>query len=88
MLTEFNYEKGINEGVELKAKYQNGNFKTYGNLALSRQIATNIVSNQFLFDPDELAYIATHYIYADHSQTRTGSAGASYLWEEHGLAPT
>jgi TonB-dependent receptor-like protein len=81
VLTEFNFEKGINEGVELKAKYQNGNFKAYGNLALSREIATNIVSNQFLFDPDELAYIATHYIYADHSQTWTGSAGASYLWQ-------
>ena len=33
-----------------------------------------------LFGPDELAYIASHYIYTDHAQTLTASAGASYLW--------
>jgi outer membrane receptor protein involved in Fe transport len=27
-----------------------------------------------------LAYIATHYIYTDHAQVLTASAGASYLW--------
>ena len=41
----------------------------------------DVVSNQFLFtDPVEYAYMATHYIPTDHSQTWTGSAGASYLW--------
>ena len=30
--------------------------------------------------PDELAYIANHYIYTDHAQVLTASAGASYLW--------
>ena len=30
--------------------------------------------------PTELAYIANHYIYTDHAQTWTGSAGVSYLW--------
>ena len=30
--------------------------------------------------PDELAFIATHYIYTDHAQVLTASAGASYLW--------
>ena len=62
------------------AKYQYGNVKAYANLAWAQQMATKVVSNQFLFDPDELAYIATHYIYTDHAQTWTGSAGVSYLW--------
>jgi outer membrane receptor protein involved in Fe transport len=80
VLDGFNYAKAYNEGVELTAKYQLGNVRLYGNLAWGRQMATNIVSNQSLFSPDELAYIATHYIYTDHAQTWTGSAGASYLW--------
>ena len=80
MLTAFNYARGQNVGVELKATYTNGNFRAYGNIAYARQIATNVVSNQYLFDPDDLAYIASHYVYTDHAQLLTASAGASYLW--------
>jgi outer membrane receptor protein involved in Fe transport len=80
VLNGFNYAKANNIGLEFKASYTNGNLKLYGNVAWARQIGTNIVSNQFLFDPDELAYIATHYIYTDHSQVLTASAGASYQW--------
>ena len=80
VLTAFNYDRAQNVGVELKSSYTNGNFRVYANLALAKQIATQVVSNQFLFDPDELAYIASHYIYTDHAQLLTASAGASYLW--------
>ena len=81
VLSGFNYARGMNEGLELKGSYQNGGLRAYGNLAVAKQIATDIVSNQFLFAPDELAYIANHWIYTDHSQLWTGSAGASYLWQ-------
>jgi len=81
VLNAFNYEKAANVGVELSTTYMSGNFKAYGNLAWARQLATNIVSNQYLFGADELAYIANHYVYTDHAQTWTGSAGASYLWD-------
>jgi outer membrane receptor protein involved in Fe transport len=80
VLSGFNYDRGENVGLELKANYTNGNFRAYGNLAWARQIATNVVSNQFLFGQDEFNYIATHYVYTDHAQTLTASAGASYLW--------
>jgi outer membrane receptor protein involved in Fe transport len=80
VLTAFNYAKGENEGVEFKATYKNGNFNAYGNIAIAKQIATTVVSNQFLFDPDELAFINSHYVYTDHAQIVSGSAGASYLW--------
>jgi outer membrane receptor protein involved in Fe transport len=80
VLTAFNYDRAQNMGLELKSSYTNGNFKIYGNLAWAKQIATNIVSNQFLFGADEIAFIANHYIYTDHAQTLTASAGASYLW--------
>jgi outer membrane receptor protein involved in Fe transport len=77
----FNYERAINRGVELKAKYERGGFRTYGNIAFATQQGTNIVSNQFLFSQEELNYIATHKIFTDHAQTVTASAGISYLWE-------
>ncbi|GAB1715231.1 MAG: hypothetical protein NTAFB05_02730 [Nitrobacter sp.] len=80
VLTAFNYARGENAGVEFKTTYTNGNFRAYGNVAWGKQIATNVVSNQYLFSPDDLAYIAGHYIYTDHSQIWTASAGASYLW--------
>jgi outer membrane receptor protein involved in Fe transport len=81
VLSGFNYDKANNLGLELKSTYTNGNLRIYGNLAWARQLGTDIVSNQFLFDPERLAFIASHYIYTDHSQVLTGSAGASYLWD-------
>ena len=80
VLDGFNYERGKNMGVELKSTYTNGNLRIYGNLAWATQVGTNIVSNQFLFAADELAYIAGHYVFTDHAQQLTASAGASYLW--------
>src|SRR4029077_8517974 len=49
VLTAFNYDKAENIGVEFKANYVNGNFRAYGNVAIARQLATTVVSNQFLF---------------------------------------
>ncbi|THD65177.1 MAG: ligand-gated channel [Bradyrhizobium sp.] len=80
VLSAFNYARGVNQGLELKANYTNGNFRAYANVAVAKQVATNVVSSQYLFDPAELAYIASHYVYTDHAQFLTASAGASYLW--------
>jgi outer membrane receptor protein involved in Fe transport len=80
VLTAFNYDRAYNTGVEFKSVYQSGDFRAYGNLAWGRQRATRVVSNQFLFDASEFPYIAMNYIYTDHAQTWTGSAGASYRW--------
>lgn len=82
VLSAFNYDRAENVGIEFKGAYTSGNFRIYGNLALARQIATKVVSNQYLFDPDELAYIASNYIYTDHAQLVTASAGASYRWHD------
>ena len=90
VLSGFNYAQGISEGVEFSAKYRSGNFQAYGNLAVGQERATNVVSNQYLFDNatpladlgglTELQYIDSHWIYTDHNQFVTGSAGVSYLW--------
>ena len=86
VLTAFNYDSATNKGIELKAKYQAGGFRAYGNLSWAVQKGTNVVSNQFLFAADELAYIANHAIFTDHAQTLTASAGMSYLWDKTRLS--
>jgi outer membrane receptor protein involved in Fe transport len=80
ILTPFNYRFGRNMGVELTTSYESGPFSLYGNLALARQKAEHIVSSEFNFSPDDLAFIAAHPIHTDHDQFMTASAGASYLW--------
>lgn len=88
VLSAFNYARGYNEGVEFKAKYNSGNFQAYANVAVAQQRASDPVSNQFLFDNStplatlggltELQYLQTHFIYTDHNQFVTASAGAIY----------
>jgi len=85
VLTAFNYARAYNTGVEFKLNYTHDNFSAYGNVAWARQRATDPTSNQYLFDADELAYIQTHYVYTDHAQVWTASAGASYLFTEQNL---
>jgi hypothetical protein len=90
VLSAFNYAQGISEGIEFSAKYHSGNLQAYANLAIGQEKATNVVSNQYLFDNTvPLAdlggqtlqqYVDSHWIYTDHNQIVTGSAGVSYLW--------
>ena len=77
VLTTFNYDRAYNSGVELKALYQDEYLRAYGNIAFARQRATKIISNQFLFGADELDYIGRNYVYTDHAQAITASAGAN-----------
>jgi outer membrane receptor protein involved in Fe transport len=82
VLTAFNYAKGENEGVELKAKYTKDGVMVYGNVAWARQVATQFASNQYLQDLGDYIQALTNYIPTDHSQTVSGSAGISYeIWE-------
>jgi outer membrane receptor protein involved in Fe transport len=80
ILTPFNYRYGQQYGAELTFNYAVRDFSAYLNLATQRARGKDIVSAQFNFDPDALAYITNHYISLDHEQQYTGSAGASYRW--------
>jgi len=77
VLSPFNYAKGYAWGVELSANYTRGPLDLYANVARGDEKAKDIVSSQYFFAPDELAYIHDHYIYTDHSQHWTASGGAS-----------
>jgi outer membrane receptor for ferrienterochelin and colicins len=81
ILTPFNYLKGKIEGIEFTSNYATDVFSLYANLAFLSALGREIVSSQFNFSPDELAYIAGNYIHLDHEQRVTASAGATYLWE-------
>jgi opacity protein-like surface antigen len=80
VLNGFQYERGLNSGVELKAILTEGDLRAYANLAWATQRGNNVVTNQYLLGADEFAYTRTNWVYADHSQWWTGSAGVSYLW--------
>jgi opacity protein-like surface antigen/outer membrane receptor protein involved in Fe transport len=82
VLTGFNYDKAENYGVELSARFRWGNFSADTNWAVAQQHANTVVSNQSLFGPDELAFIATHWINTDHAQTVTGSGRVAYKWTD------
>ncbi len=88
ILTAFNYAKGRIGGGEFTLSYDQGPWSIYGNAAYSHAVGTDIVSAQFNFAPDKLAYIAQNYIHLDHDQTWTASAGAAYTFNQGTKYPT
>ena len=86
ILTPFNYRRGKIYGVEGNLSYAQGPWLAYANFAYAKAQGKDIVSSEFNFDPADLAYIQNHYIYLDHDQTYTGSAGLSYRFKEGALA--
>jgi outer membrane receptor protein involved in Fe transport len=78
LLTPFNYHHGIVKGVETILSYEVGDWSFYGNFAASKALGKEITSSQFNFSPEDLAFIANHYIHLDHDQTYTYSAGIKY----------
>jgi opacity protein-like surface antigen/outer membrane receptor protein involved in Fe transport len=82
VLTAFNYEKGENYGTELTVRFRYGGFSADTSWAYALQHATQVVSNQTLFSPDDLVYLQTHFIHTDHDQTVTGSGRVAYRWTD------
>lgn len=78
ILTPFNYAEGYAEGVEFSSTYTGGPWSGYLNFAISKAKGKHIISGQSLFAPDELAYIADHFIYLDHDQRYSLSGGVTY----------
>jgi outer membrane receptor for ferrienterochelin and colicins len=86
ILTPFNYRRGKIHGVEANVSYAKGPWLFYGNFAYAKAMGKDVTSSQFDFDPGDLAYIQNHYIFLDHDQTYTGSAGISYAFKTGPLA--
>ena len=77
ILSPFNYAKGYAKGLELSAIYSTKTWDSYLNFSMQKAQATHIISGQATFAPDELAYIANHYVYVDHDQTFAASGGVA-----------
>ena len=88
ILTAFNYANAYVYGAQLTVSYDRGPWSIYGNLAYGWAVGKNIVSAQFNFAPDELAFISQNYIHLDHDQRWTGSAGIAYTLNMETEHPT
>lgn len=76
----FNYEYGRVKGAEFTASYQNGPWNAYFNLAFNRAMGKRVVTSQYNFSPEALAYIYDNWIHLDHDQKLTSSAGVNYTF--------
>ncbi|HEY9112774.1 MAG TPA: TonB-dependent receptor [Rhodanobacteraceae bacterium] len=76
----FNYARGRVRGLEFSANYNNGPLSAYFNLAQSHAVGKGIISGQYNFDADELAYIGAHWVHLDHDQKLAASGGVSYAF--------
>jgi outer membrane receptor protein involved in Fe transport len=82
ILSAFNYKEGRVDGVELTGSFASGGFSAYANLAWSKALGRDWDSAQFLFAPNDLAYVRDHWIFLDHDQALSSSSGISYVWKE------
>jgi outer membrane receptor protein involved in Fe transport len=81
IITPFNYRLGQVFGAELSSTYTQGPVSLFGNFSYVNTMGKDIISQQYLFDNSELAYIHNHYIKLDHEGEYTGSIGASYTFK-------
>lgn len=88
ILSAFNYREGRVGGLEFTSSFTRGGFSSYANLAWSKALGKDWDSAQFLFLPNDLAYVQDHWIFLDHDQALTSSSGMSYLWKECGRRRT
>lgn len=82
----FNYQHGWIWGSELAVDYAAGPLTLYANATLGRNLEYGIVTGQFNFEPDELAYMDDHDIVLDHQPITTINAGGTYDWRQFKLS--
>ena len=65
---------------KLAARYQTERLTAYANLTVGRNWQQGVVTGQFNFPADELAYIDSHAIVLDHQPLYGAAAGASWYF--------
>ncbi|MGY3041297.1 outer membrane receptor protein involved in Fe transport [Rhodanobacter sp. TND4EL1] len=78
----FNYAAGRVKGLEFTANYEQGPLSAYFNASLGKAIGKRIITSQYNFAPDDLAWVNDHYIFLDHDQKLTSSGGINYALSE------
>jgi outer membrane receptor protein involved in Fe transport len=74
----FNYKYGKVRGNEFSVNYNNGPITAYFNFSFNRAMGKDVITSQYNFGPDELAYIMDNWIHLDHDQKYTSSGGINY----------
>jgi outer membrane receptor protein involved in Fe transport len=78
----FNYKYGRVRGTEFTVSYNHGPISAYFNAAYSRAMGKDVMTGQYNFGVDELAYIADNYIHLDHDQKLASSGGITYAIDD------
>ncbi|GLQ91903.1 TonB-dependent receptor [Dyella acidisoli] len=74
----FNYKYGRVRGTEFTLSYNHGPLSAYFNAAYSRAMGKDVITGQYNFGVDELAYITNNFIHLDHDQKLASSGGVTY----------
>jgi outer membrane receptor protein involved in Fe transport len=80
--SNFNYEFGRIRGLEFTANYDNGPIAAYFNASYNRAMGKRVITGQYNFSPEDLAYIYDNYIHLDHDQKLTASGGITYSFTQ------
>ena len=80
VFSPLNYRNGRSWGTELSSSYNSDNFGAWFNFTYAVAQVNDVSSMQFSIDPDELAYINSHFIPIDQTQMFTIASGATYRW--------
>lgn len=80
--SNFNYNYGRIRGVEFTANYNDGPVSAYFNASFNRAMGKQVLTGQYNFNPEELAYIYDHWIHLDHDQKLTSSGGVTYAFTD------
>ncbi len=80
IISPYNYQSGRTWGAESSVSYRfHGVFLNASFTYLIAQ-ANNLITQQYNFPPDQLAYVAGHYIPRSQAQVYTSSGQVGYRW--------
>ncbi len=80
--SNFNYDYGRIRGLELTANYDSGPISAYFNASVGQALGKRVITGQYNFSPEELAYIYDNWIHLDHDQKLTSSGGITYSFTD------
>src|SRR5437660_3869753 len=80
--SSFNYKRGRIYGGEFTTNYDHGPFSAYGNVGWEWARGVHWSSSQFLFDHAEYDFVNKHWVFLDHDQRWTSTAGAAYTLKD------
>lgn len=80
--SNFNYDFGRIRGLEFTANYDSGPISAYFNASVGQALGKRVITGQYNFSPEELAYIYDNFIHLDHDQKLTSSGGVTYSFTD------